>query len=915
MVLMNSQNIYFKRLFALIVCFVFTFCNSILLFAESDSIDNEGILGDVNNDGVLTAMDASIVLNAVLHNIELTDEQIELSRVTGNKDISVNDASAILQKVLRDSYKFIPYEDESTTNSTTSAESGTEVESSSNVETESSLATETESSSAAETESSLATETESSSAAETESSSIAETESSSAAETESSSTAEIESSSAAETESSSTAEIESSSAAETESSSTAEIESSSAAETESSSAAETESSSESTSEEHKLIASLKSDDVTGTSYTADTQIGQFTIKSSGGEIKVDSVNKSYGNESYTKVIKLGGTGSATNRSIAVNVKGNVTVKVVVASSNLTAIRNFVMSDGVNPVVLGSAGGELVQLTGTYNAETGTTLYFYSESSGMNVYKIEVYSDDDTSGSTTESESESTTENSGEISTESSSEPTTGNNEPSDNSKFNLTGFGSNDITGGGVVSESDTAAYVKVSNAQQFDKALYDARNGKIKVIEITADLNLGSKEIGSGYDFKRIAAATYQARNNDILKETGVSVVNIQNIDGLTIFSKNAAKIKHACFVVKGCNNIIIRNLEFDEIWEWDEGEPGNSKMEPGAYDRNDWDYITFTNTTSNNVKVATTNAWVDHCTFHKAYDGIIDIKEASNNIVISWCKFLGDDMSENSWVTKQINQLEKTYQEDLKNGTQTYPLYYHLRKVQNYLPQQIIQVQAPQKKAHLVGSDNKDTADNAKLSVTIYNCYYKEIQDRIPRLRGGNAHIFNTVIDSTNIYKNKAWDPKVGDNNSNFHFGLTNQALLSTCGGALKAENIYMIDVSSPMSYEQDKGYPGKLLAQNIKYQIHKSGSDTEYEENLDSVNSTDTDIDKNSNFKLKSQGSAMQPFSWNEGNSDYVKNGELTYNYNLIDTNALYNDVVPFTGAGSLVNWTEEWLKTSY
>ncbi len=870
MVLMNSQKIYFKRLLALCVCFVFIFCNSILLFA--DDINNKGILGDVNGDGTLTAMDASIVLNAVLNKIDLTDEQVELSRVTGKKDISADDASAILQKVLRDSYKFTPYEGnddtESTTDSIISTESGTETSSSeettSNIETSSSEETtlNIETSSSEETTSNI------------ETSSLEET------------TLNIETSSSEET----TSNIETSSSEET----TSEIESNSEGTTEN----------ENPSETPQLIASLKSDDVTGTSYTADAQIGKFTIKSLGSEIKIDTVNKSYEGESYTKVIKLGGTGSITNRSIAFNVKGKVTIKAVVASSG-DAVRNFVMSDGTNPITLGSAGKELVQLTGSYNAETETTLYLYSASSGMNVYKIEVYSGDITGGD--ETSTEATTEASTEG--ESSSEPTTGNVNPSDNSKFNLTGFGSNNITGGGTVLESDTAAYVKVSNAQEFDKALYDSRNGKIKVIEIMNDLNLGCNEIDSSYTYKRITSEkVVQAKNNDILKETGVSKVNIQNIDGLTIFSKNGVKIKHACFTVKECNNIIIRNIEFDEIWEWDEGGL-NSKGEtqdPGNYDLNDWDYITFDS--------GTANAWIDHCTFNKAYDGMVDIKNASHNIVISWCKFLGDDMSENSWVTKQINQLEKTYQEDLKNGTKTHPLYYHLRTNQKYTPKQIIAVEAPQKKAHLVGASNTE-ADISKLSVTIYNCYYKEIQDRIPRLRGGNAHIFNTVIDSSNIYKYKTeLNPTPGKNSSNFHFSLTNQALLSTCGGALKAENIYMIDVSSPMSYEQDNGYAGKLLAQNIKYQIHKDGSDTGYRENLESVNSTDTDISKDSYFKMKNEGSSMQPFSWNEGVSDYVKNGELTYKYNLIDTNSLYSDVVPFTGAG-VMSWTDEWFKTAY
>lgn len=43
-----------------------------------------------------------------------------------------------------------------------------------------------------------------------------------------------------------------------------------------------------------------------------------------------------------------------------------------------------------------------------------------------------------------------------------------------------------------------------------------------------------------------------------------------------------------HIRIDITGSNNIIIRNIEFDEIWEWDD-------YTEGAYDRNDWDYMTI--------------------------------------------------------------------------------------------------------------------------------------------------------------------------------------------------------------------------------------------------------------------------------------------------------------------------------
>ena len=103
--------------------------------------------------------------------------------------------------------------------------------------------------------------------------------------------------------------------------------------------------------------------------------------------------------------------------------------------------------------------------------------------------------------------------------------------------------------------------------------------------------------------------------------------MLKLADMSNLTIYSKNGAKITHTCIDITGSNNIIIRNIEFDEIWEWDD-------YTEGAYDRNDWDYMT--------IEKGSSDIWVDHCTFYKSYDGVIDVKTPVNdsNITISWCE-----------------------------------------------------------------------------------------------------------------------------------------------------------------------------------------------------------------------------------------------------------------------------------
>lgn len=63
-------------------------------------------LGDVNQDGKITAEDASLVLQAVARLTELNATQQSAAKVMGNANVTTEDASAILQYVARLITKF-----------------------------------------------------------------------------------------------------------------------------------------------------------------------------------------------------------------------------------------------------------------------------------------------------------------------------------------------------------------------------------------------------------------------------------------------------------------------------------------------------------------------------------------------------------------------------------------------------------------------------------------------------------------------------------------------------------------------------------------------------------------------------------------------------------------------------------------
>lgn len=443
-----------------------------------------------------------------------------------------------------------------------------------------------------------------------------------------------------------------------------------------------------------------------------------------------------------------------------------------------------------------------------------------------------------------------------------------------NTDYNLTGF-SQGNTGGGSISESDTSKYKKVYNAADLAAAL--KKNSGVKVVEIMNDLNLGWNEIPSAAQTSPFAKHN-DALTHPVLKQTGVSKLTIDSFNGLTIFSANGAKIKHAAISVKRSSNVIIRNLEFDELWEWDEATKGD-------YDKNDWDYITLEENS---------NVWIDHCTFNKAYDGLVDSKKGTSGVTISWSLFKGDDGSANSWVTQQVNELEA--------NKASYPMYNYLRSSAVGLSKaDIIAISSPQKKGHLVGSTSFDSA-NANLSMTLHHNLYKDIQDRMPRLRGGNAHAYNIVMDATGARaaKSKITSAMAAAISSKgYHFDIISNGAISTESGAVLVEKSVIQDVQFPVRNNQtdpaDATYTGKIRVTDTMYSLDGSSF----------RGSSDT-----SGSPLSPVPAAVKSFSWNGFSS-------LPYSYTTDDPATLSARLTGSSGAGAgKLTWSKDnWLKTSY
>ncbi len=87
-----------KKIFILSLSLCLLSFNSLSVYANN--------YGDINNDGYVTAYDAACVVENVLKSFEFTDDQKEAAKVTGDSEITLNDASQILKKALDNSYIF-----------------------------------------------------------------------------------------------------------------------------------------------------------------------------------------------------------------------------------------------------------------------------------------------------------------------------------------------------------------------------------------------------------------------------------------------------------------------------------------------------------------------------------------------------------------------------------------------------------------------------------------------------------------------------------------------------------------------------------------------------------------------------------------------------------------------------------------
>lgn len=449
---------------------------------------------------------------------------------------------------------------------------------------------------------------------------------------------------------------------------------------------------------------------------------------------------------------------------------------------------------------------------------------------------------------------------------------------------------------------------------------------GTVHVIEITDDIDMGYKKLDAKYQSasgngsyvenysrgkdKNIAAFTM----SDIFNECGFTKLKIENTNNLLIYSKNGAKLTHCGLSLLSDSNVVIRNLEFDEMWQW-EDSASTSTSAVGDYDAFGWAY----------VKVAHCGyVWIDHCTFGKSYDGQIDYSNpvyntagtafrapygatGENGLHISWCKFNAGSDDPDGYLYKMMAKIEEEYQAGGKNY-----LYYNALRDGGISFEDILYGLAiPQKKGFLCGDSGNGKEDydyNLSLQISFANCVFKNLEDRIPKLRGGNAYMYNCVVDSTEYmtYRTKLRSQnaaaKVQAVKSNWKCALVSQGIVCGNGGSFKAENCIFKGIETLLKNNDNGGTTegDKVRPVNAGYQLVNCS----YQKTADSAPTT-TNFTNSSTSTLKTDN-----FSW------HTPDGEAPFGVNDCELSDL-EDIVnhPWYGAGANDVMQERLLNSKY
>lgn len=531
--------------------------------------------------------------------------------------------------------------------------------------------------------------------------------------------------------------------------------------------------------------------------------------------------------------------------------------------------------------------------------------------------------------------------------------------------FSVTGFARGRVNDRSEFQEGDEQ-YAVVTNEMEFFEAVQRAKYGEVKVIELRADLNLGwnelsdeVKELYSGkYGFiepyEQSTSNTKKPVGNPILIETGISVVTINQIDGLTIFSTTGNKIRHAEIKFNSdVNDLIIRNLSFGGMWEWDDKTVSGFASTGGSGNRK---RTGWTNIKLNGCK----NVWIDHCSFDNAFDGNVDVENGSSGITLSWCDVGDSDMGRGGTNYKTAMYLEQLYQQNKQDASvQSFGIYKIMRD-NGLTPEQIMKYMSQHDKCHLCGAGDKDSwltkndpdaapnydkmDANERVRLTLAYNKYSDIGQRLPMVRCGIGHLYNCYVDDWDLAEINALlnsDPKgTGKTisrqikDAGYECVTLTRALDARDGASVAADTCVYYGTQGPITGTAYHPNGGNISDgyQNIwKYNyalivnssVQKYGSEEVYTGSSWDNNGNNPFIESQSYWDetVKGDRKAAQAIigNWKWRQENNAVSGEslttLPYAYQTFPLEDVKENIETYSGFRKVKMSAEDWLKTEY
>ncbi|MBJ7536272.1 pectate lyase family protein [Marinomonas transparens] len=376
------------------------------------------------------------------------------------------------------------------------------------------------------------------------------------------------------------------------------------------------------------------------------------------------------------------------------------------------------------------------------------------------------------------------------------------------------------VTGG--ASAVDAHIYT-VSSRKAFVDALKEAGDAP-KIIKISGTVNLSSDDQGRELTEKDYAVAPYnfedyknayapsvwnikplikkrpnrkltgpleEARKASQQNQKNQIVIKVPSNTSIIGLGDDAKIVKGMLLIGKGIENVIIRNISFEDAFDYfPDWDPGDSFKLDASYPGCQAEYVNA-NTGPQKCRGGRWNSeydlisisggkriWIDRSTFS---DG-----DRPDSLFPPVYPFPQNEITQK--VQHHDGLIDITNQADLVTISNS---YFH-----------------DHDKAFLIGNSDKKTADTGYLRVTLHSNYFKNVGQRMPRVRYGKIHSYN------NYFVGNAEGDSIGDTAYERHVNsLKNKPkhnILRQALGAGKNSAIY----SEANVFEIENGTPANAI-----------------------------------------------------------------------------------------------------